>query len=97
MDMNALMRQAQNMQRQMAKKQKEVEEKQFDVISNGGAINISIMGNKKIIKIDIDPDLLSEDNKEMLQDMLMVAINEAIQKVEQEMAKVMNGATAGMF
>ena len=92
--MNDLMRQAQNMQRQMAKKPKEIEEKQFDISSNGGAIKISIMGNKKVNKIEIDNDLL--EDKEMLEDMLTVAVNEAINKVEEEMQKAMNGATGGM-
>lgn len=94
MDMNALMRQAQNMQKQLAKKQKEVEEKEFVVASNGGAITISIMGSKKINSITIDEDLL--DDKDMLQDLLTVAVNEAIQKVTDEMNKVMSDATGGM-
>ena len=94
MDMNAIMRQAQNMQRQLAKKQKEVEEKEFVVTSNGGAITISIMGSKKVNSIVIDEDLL--DDKDMLQDLLTVAINEAIKKVDDEMNKEMNEATGGM-
>ncbi len=96
MDMNALMRQAQSMQKQMAKKQKEVEEKEFIVSSNGGAIQITIKGDKKVLKIEIDEDLIDVENKEMLQEMLMIAINEAIKKVEDAMAQAMNGATGGM-
>lgn len=94
MDMNMLMRQAQNMQRQLEKKKKEVEEKEFVVASNGGAITITIMGNKKVNNIEIDADLL--DDKDMLQDLLTVAVNEAIKKVDDEMNKVMNEATGGM-
>ena len=94
MDMNMLMRQAQNMQRQLEKKKKEVEEKEFVVASNGGAITVTIMGNKKVNKIEIDEDLL--DDKDMLQDLLTVAMNEAIKKVDDEMNKVMNEATGGM-
>ena len=94
MDMNALMRQAQNMQKQLAKKQKEVEEKEFVINSNGGAITISIMGNKKVNSIQIDEDLLTD--KDMLQDLLTVAINEAIKTVDDEMNRVMNEATGGM-
>lgn len=94
MDMNMLMRQAQNMQRQLEKKKKEVEEKEFIVTSNGGAITVTIMGNKKVNKIEIDEDLL--DDKDMLQDLLTVAMNEAIKKVDDEMNKVMNEAAGGM-
>ena len=94
MDMNALMRQAQNMQRVIQKKQKEVEETEFVVSSNGGAITINIMGSKKVNKIEIDEDLLTD--KDMLQDLLLIAVNEAIKKVDDEMNKVMNEATGGM-
>jgi DNA-binding YbaB/EbfC family protein len=78
----------------MQKKQREVEEKEFVVSSNGGAITIYIMGNKKVNKIEIDEDLLTD--KDMLQDLLLVAINEAIKKVDDEMNRVMNEATGGM-
>lgn len=96
MDINALMRQAQSMQRNMQKKQKEVEDKEFVIPSNGGAIVITIKGDKKVLNIEIDEDLIEKDSKDMLQDMLLVAVNEAINKVEEEMAKAMNGATGGM-
>ena len=96
MDINALMRQAQNMQKQMQKKQKEIEGQEFTVSSNGGAITIVIMGDKTVKSIDIDSDLIDVDNKEMLQEMLAIAINDAIQKVENAMSEAMNGATGGM-
>lgn len=96
MDINALMRQAQSMQKQMAKKQKEVEEKEFVVSSNGGAIVVTIKGDKKVLKIEIDEDLIDVENKEMLQEMIVIAMNEAISKVEEAMAQAMNGATGGM-
>ena len=96
MDINALMRQAQNMQKQMQKKQKEIESKEFVVSSNGGAITITIMGDKTVKNINIDEDLIDVDNKEMLQEMLTIAVNEAIRKVENEMSAAMNGATGGM-
>ena len=96
MDINALMRQAQSMQRQMQKKQKEVEDQEFVVSSNGGAITVTIKGDKRILSIDVDEDLLDKDNKDMLQDMLVIATNEAISKVESELSKAMQGATGGM-
>ena len=60
MDINALMRQAQSMQRQMQKKQKEVEDKEFTISSNGGAIVTTIKGDKKILGIKIEEDLLDK-------------------------------------
>ena len=96
MDLNALMRQAQTMQKQMQKKQKEVEDKTFEVSTNGGAIVVTIQGNKNVLNIKIDDDLVDKDNKEMLEEMIVISVNEAIKKVDEEMSKAMNSATGGM-
>lgn len=96
MDINALMRQARSMQNQMQKKQKEVESKEFIVSSNGGAITVVIMGDKSVKSISVDEDLLDKDNKEMLEEMLVIAVNEAIKKVSDAMNDAMSGATGGM-
>ena len=66
MDMNALMRQAQAMQRQMMKAQRELEAKLFELDSSGGAIHISIYGSKKLESITIDKDAIDPEDKEML-------------------------------
>ena len=66
------------------------------ISSNGRDIVINIKGDKKVTNIQIDEDLIDVSNKDMLQDMLIVAINEAITKVEEEMSKALNGATGGM-
>ena len=79
MNINALMQQAQKMQKEMQKKQKELEEKLFEIESAGGAIKISIYGDRTIEKIDIDKDAIDPDDKEMLEDMLKIALNEALE------------------
>jgi DNA-binding YbaB/EbfC family protein len=94
--MQALMQQAQRMQREMEKAQKDLEAKEFEIVSAGGGIKIVIQGTKEIKSIDIDQDMIDPDDKDMLQDLLTVAINEAIKKVDDEMSKVMNEATGGM-
>ena len=96
MNINALMQQAQKMQQQIQKKQKELESKEFEFSSNGGAIKIKMMGSKELISLEIDEDLIDKDEKDMLQDMLVVAINEAINKIEKEFEEVMGSATGGM-
>jgi len=96
MDMNMLMQQAQKMQRNLEKAKKEVEEKLFSFDSNGGAIKIDIYGSKKVEKITIDKDIIDPEDKEMLEDMIKVAINEALEKIDAEMEKVMSSATGGM-
>ena len=96
MNINALMQQAQKMQQQMNKKQKELESKEYEFSSNGGAIKLKMLGSKQLVSLDIDKDLLNEDEKEMLEDMLIVAINEAINKIDEDASKVMEGLTGGM-
>ena len=96
MNINALMQQAQKMQQQMAKKQKELESKEYEFSSNGGAIKIKMLGSKEITSLEIAEDLIDPSEKEMLQDMLMIAINEAIDKIEEEFGEVMGSATGGM-
>ena len=96
MNINALMQQAQRMQQQMQKKQKEIESKEFEFTSNGGAIKIKMLGSKEMTSLEIDEDLIDKDEKDMLQDMLMVAINEAISKIDEEISNVMGSVTGGM-
>ncbi len=96
MDMNMLMQQAQKMQRNLEKARKEIEEKMFSFESAGGARKLDIYGNKKIEKIIIDQDLINPEDKEMLEDMIKIAVNEALDKIDSEMEKVMNSATGGM-
>ena len=96
MNINALMQQAQKMQKEMAKKQKELEEKLFEIESAGGAIKISIYGNRTIEKIDIDKDAIDPDDKEMLEDMLKIAINEAIEVIDNELAKIQQKMASSM-
>ena len=95
MNMQALMQQAQKMQREMQKKQKEFEAQVFHIESAGGAISIDIKGNRQIEAIQIDKDAIDPDDKEMLEDMIKIAINEAISVVdaglEQLNAKMTNG------
>ena len=96
MNINALMQQAQKMQKEMAKKQKELEEKLFEIESSGGAIKISIYGNRTIEKIDIDKDAIDPDDKEMLEDMIKIAINEAIKVIDKENEKIQQKMASSM-
>ena len=96
MNINALMQQAQKMQQQMTKKQKELENKEYEFSSNGGAIKIKMLGSKQLISLDIDEDLLDKDEKEMLQDMLVVAFNEAVNAIDEDVSKEMESLSGGM-
>ncbi len=96
MNMNALMQQAQKMQREMEKAQKELEEKEFEILSAGGGIKVVINGAKTIKSIDIDKEIIDPEDKEMLQDMLVVAVNEAIAHVINEEQKILAKQQANM-
>ena len=96
MNINALMQQAQKMQRDMEKAQKELDQTLFEFDSNGGAIHISIYGNRKIEKISIDPDAIDPNDKEMLEDMIKIAINDAISSINKENEKLQAKLTSGM-
>ena len=96
MNMNALMQQAQKMQREMEKAQKDLEAKEFEIISAGGGIKVIITGKKLIKNIEIDEDIIDPEEKDMLQDMIVVAINEAISKVISEEQKIVARQQANM-
>lgn len=96
MNMNMLMQQAQKMQRELEKKKKELENALFTFESNGGAIKLDIYGSKKVEKITIDEDVIDPSDKEMLEDMIKIAVNEALDKIDNEMDKVISAATGGM-
>lgn len=95
MNMNMLMQQAQKMQKEMAKKQAELEEKLFEV-SSGGAVKVFIYGNRKVERIDIDKDAIDPEDKEMLEDMIKIAINDAMVLIDHENEKITKSMTSGM-
>lgn len=94
-DMNSMMKQAQKMQDDMARIQQELEEKVFDITSGGGAVQVTITGKREIQKIRISPEVVDADDLEMLEDLLVAAVNEAIRKVDETSSKEMDKATGG--
>ena len=80
----------------MEKAQKDLEAKEFEIISAGGGIKVTITGKKLIKNIEIDEDIVDPEEKDMLQDMIVVAINEAISKVISEEQKIVARQQANM-
>ena len=95
-NMNNLMKQAQRMQRQMEESQKELEEKEFTAKAGGGAVEVTVTGKKEVTKVVIDKDAVDPDETEMLQDMIMAAVNEALRMAEEANAEIMNKMTGGL-
>ena len=95
-NMNNLMKQAQKMQRQMEENQKALEEKEYTAAAGGGAVEVTVSGKKELTKVKIDPEAVDPDDVEMLEDMIVAAVNEALEKVDQESAAGMSKFTGGM-
>lgn len=93
--MNNLMKQAQKMQKQMAEQAKEFETKEFEASAGGGAVSVTVSGKRELTKVAIDPDAVDPEDVEMLQDMIMAAVNEALRKVEEANQAMMGKFTGG--
>ena len=95
-NMNNLMQQAQRMQRQMEESQKELETKEFTAKAGGGAVEVTVTGAKEVTKVIIDKDAVDPDETEMLQDMIVVAVNDALHQAEEANAAIMGKMTGGL-
>ena len=96
MNMNNLMKQAQKMQRQMAEMQEELKTKTLEVSSGGGAVKVTINGEREITSLTIAPDVIDPDDVEMLQDLVMSAVNEASRQMDELINGQMSKVTGGM-
>jgi len=96
MNFNQLVKQAQQMQRKVNKVRKEFEEKTFDFDGQQGAIKGKINGKLEIVELNISDQMLNIENKDILQDLIIVTLNETIQKVSQEKDDTLNKVTNGV-
>jgi len=96
MNMNQMMKQAQKMQKQMAEMQEELANKKLEVSSGGGAVKVTINGEKQITELVISPDVVDADDVEMLQDLVMTAVNEAIRQIDEAANSQMSKITGGI-
>ena len=95
-NMNNMLKQAQRMQRQMEEAQKNIEEKEFTASAGGGAVEATVTGKKVLTKLTISKDAVDPDDVEMLQDMVMAAINEALAQAETANDELMRGISSGL-
>ena len=98
-NMNNLMKQAQRMQRQMEETTAALEEKEVTAAAGGGAVEVTVSGKKEVVKVKLAPEAVDPDDIEMLEDLIMAAVNEALRKMEEmtqsEMAKITGGLGGG--
>ncbi len=95
-NMGKMMKQMQKAQKQMEELQNELEEKEVEASSGGGAVTVKANGKKEIISITIDKDVVDPEDVEMLEDLVMAAVNEALREAEELMAEGMKKLTGGM-
>lgn len=95
-NMNGMIRQAQKMQEMMREKQDELAEREFKASSGGGAVEAVVNGKKEVLAITIQPDVVDPDDIEMLQDLVIAAVNEALRTADETAAAEMEKITGGL-
>ena len=95
MNMN-MIKQAQKMQQDMLKMQEEMESKEYDATAGGGMVKAVVNGKHEVLSLTINPEAVDPEDVEMLQDMVVAAVNEAMRKAEAEAAQNMSKLTGGL-
>ena len=93
MNLQKMMQQAQQMQERL---QKQMAEMRIEASAGGGMVSVTVSGTKQLLSIAIDPEVVSKDDVEMLQDLIVAAINDAQRKVDEALAGQMQGMMGGM-
>lgn len=95
-NMNSMMKKVQKMQQEMARTQQEIEEKEFSSTAGGGVIEAVVNGKKEVVKIKIDEDVVDPEDTEMLEDLVVAAINDALKKADEYSQKEMGKLTGNI-
>lgn len=95
-NMNSMMKKVQKMQQEMARTQQEIEEKEFSSTAGGGVIEAVVNGKKEVVKIKIDEDVVDSEDTEMLEDLVVAAINDALKKADEYSQKEMGKLTGNI-
>lgn len=95
-NVNSMLKQAQEMQANMTALQDELVEREYSAVAGGGMVEVTVTGAHRIKSIKLSPDAVDPDDAEMLEDLITVAVNEAMQKADDDSDKEMNAITGGM-
>ena len=96
MNQAAMMKQAQKMQQEMLRMQEEMETKTWPATAGGGMVTATVNGKHEVVDLKINPEAVDPDDVEMLQDMIIAAVNEAMRTADAEAAQNMSSLTGGM-
>lgn len=95
MNMNAMIKKAQKMQEEMVKAQEELGNKEYTATSGGGAVTAVVKGSNQIVSLKLNPEVVDPDDIEMLEDLIVTAVNQALKTADEESAAIMRQATGG--
>ena len=95
-NMQQLARQAQKLQQQMTKMQEELEAREYEASAGGGVVTVKVNGKKELLALEIKPEAVDPDDVEMLQDLVLAAVNEALRTASETMEREMSKLTGGM-
>ena len=96
MNMQQMMKQARKMQEQLAAAQENLKSQTVDASAGGGMVKVTVNGEMELVNLTIDPDALDPEDVDMLQDMIMAAVNEAVRGVNELANKQMGAITGGL-
>jgi len=96
MNMNKMMKQVQEMQKKMVEMQEELKNKTVEATAGGGVVKVVANGHNEVLSINIKPEAVDPEDVEMLQDLVVAAVNEALRKAQEMMAQEMGKVTGGM-
>ena len=91
-----MMRQAQKMQQEMMKMQEEMESRTYEAAAGGGVVTASVSGQHELTALTIDPEAVDPEDVEMLQDLVIAAVNEAMRKASEDQAQSLSRMTGGL-
>lgn len=95
-NMGNIMKQVQKAQKDMEQKQAELEAKEYEAAAGGNAVKAIVNGKMEVLSITLDPDVVDPDDVEMLQDLILLAVNNAIKEAQDDASKLMGELTGGM-
>ena len=95
-NMNQLMKQAQKMQKQMEETTKALEESTYEATAGGGVVKVVVSGKKEVVSVHLEEEVVDPDDVEMLEDLVLSAVNEALKKADEETSSKMGKLTGGL-
>lgn len=95
-NMQNMIKKAQKMQEDMVAAQAELDKKEYKATAGGGMVEVTVTGKKEVVGVKINPEVVDPEDTEMLEDLIIAAINEAIRTVEEENSQVMDDITGGL-